>query len=476
MTLDRPIELDHDVPVLQQAIPADLISVPIGRVEVGDEILAAGMVRKVVARIDERGIISLECDPRFLVEYRADHTIQRRLRADETNVMPMPQHLVRNVPVVDRYEDALHEVSREKVPSQTLRQVADEMVARVVAEDRQTVELSLHGCDIDAFGQLQPPLDAEPLTLLERAYHGLTTRAPGSALCASNLREWLPDSKATVMMRTLHQPAEGKREARRAAFACLSKRYVETDMHVLADCLARALPADTTAEWRYNGDGGRWAVDATLSRPWEISVGPSTREPHQAVVTLSGHDNGAGSVRVGFKAVRLACTNGLRVSLGSMCRSVRHLGDAEKIVEQLVDAFGMVDEAMELHAARWANAYGSVFKGLVQQDDGSYLDEEISGREALRRLMALSILPTGGRQRKTVYPMYLEAFESEPGDSAVHVINAVTRFAHEGALQATKHWSPSTWAQEDCEDQAEQLFAYVTRPLAPVPEEMSWLI
>ena len=466
------IELDDNNPSSLPPLPVspDTIRVEASTVKVGDELFYDGNIFEVREIADGfKGEIDILCDPSWKFSLRPTSEIQRVVRGGGADV------------VLDQTSSTPTWLQSFGVLPVAV--VAASIADRVKKEDRRRLPTRLRDCWIDESGTLEHnipenanssnPWYGEELVsshlVSASAWKQLEHRAPAATRAPANLSSWLRNSRASADLLTMRESGTDDR----VVFAAVSDRYRSLDIDAVSNIVSSALPDSTVADYKYDGDGGRWRVTYSLTTDWMIDVPDSTgntrSERHVPQIVVRGSDDGTNALRVQFRAVRWACTNGQVLGHSAVSRRVRHVGDRDKVLADFVEALRGVDDDVEKFSARWAKAYGTMWRGAV----GEGRAEQIDGLEALRRLCAHGLLPTNGRRRHTVWSQYKEAFEEEPGDSLAHVVNAVTRFAHEGAVTASKAWSPSTWAQEDVEDQVEKIYSYVMRVLPAIDEDVS---
>jgi hypothetical protein len=331
-----------------------------------------------------------------------------------------------------------------------LGEACDRLAGQIRAERRTTVTARLADCRINADGLLER--GGKTVELLDQAYHGLTQRAPRdvSPALRGNVNAWIGrKGDAEVNLRILRP--EGRTPA---AFAAVSDRYQPFDGDEAADLIKRTLPAECRGSVKYQGDGGRWQVDAVLARPFTAPGTDRAEEIHSIALRFRGADNGTGSVQWDAKAIRWLCANGIHVADTALLGRVRHVGNRERFVAGLVEATIKAATAAESFAARWGYAGGQHF---TCADSG----EALAADEAIHRLVSHGSLHVP--HVRDLEEQVLKAWEAERGNSVTSVLNAATRLAHEGA----DSWK-SPWYQDDLEDQAGALLYQPVWTLAPV--------
>lgn len=333
------------------------------------------------------------------------------------------------------------------------------LAEQIKAEARTTLTAQLSECRISDTGKLyRPGTDKPGIELLSQAYRGIVSRAPRNVPSAlrGNVNSWLGRkscfARDRAKFRVLKRPSGDY-----AAFACVSanerRGYVEFDADRCAETFARLMPADCKGVTKYQGDGGKWSVEAHIARPF--GVGESDREIHRIALRMTGADNGTASLKFDLKAFRLWCANGCAIVDTGLLKRIRHVGNPERLAEGIADALGLVNRAVDSFSARWRLANGERFKCA---ETGQDLDPHETFTRLAAELVGLPYVRKDEmRERMTT------AWDKEPGDSVASIINAVTRMAHEQA----EDWA-SPWYQDDLEQAAGELLYQPVWSLAPV--------
>jgi hypothetical protein len=344
---------------------------------------------------------------------------------------------------------AAAQASVAKLPP--LATACDTLASRIRAERRTTLTARLADCRIDATGKLDRGKGG--IALLDQAWVGLCQRAPSDVPPAlrGNVNAWIArKGDADAHLRILRP--EGREPA---AFAVVSDRYQPFDGDEAAALIKRTLPAECRGSVRYQGDGGRWQVEAQLARPVNAPGVNREDEIHSIGIRFRGADNGTGSVQWDAKAIRWLCANGIKIADTALLGRVRHVGSRERFTEGLIAATVAAERAAASFATRWGNANAQRF---TCADSG----EALTAEEAIRRLVSHGSLHVP--HARDLEEQILKAWEAERGDSVASVINAATRTAHTG------EWR-SPWYQDDLEDQAGELLYQPVYTLAPVAAE-----
>lgn len=351
-------------------------------------------------------------------------------------------------------QDARHKkalADHEKLP--LITDACQSLIDTVQAENRQDIEIHPKEFRIDDRGRLAG--ENISLGFHDQAWRGLVARAPDSVSTPqrSNINSWIGNLQKPIIART------GGPINDRMIGAIVSDRYTAIDADKMAEIIRDTVPANCRGKIRYQGDMGRYEIQAQLARPFDADG-----DAHAIQLCYRGADNGTASHEFRFKLIRLECLNGLYLTDSAQIAKVRHVGDPEKIAETFQYALDSATEAMHTFAKRWGIARAEQF---VCAETG----EELTGPAALQRLAGSQLIQIPHVRRNQTYNRLMTAWGKEPGDSVADVINAATRMAHE----QNGHWK-SPWYQEGLEEQAGQLlFSGATR-LLPLNEEQIALL
>jgi hypothetical protein len=249
-----------------------------------------------------------------------------------------------------------------------------------------------------------------------------------------------------VVMRTRNLPVDKKgmgKDGSRELYAVVSPSYKPYDIDAAANDLKEACPGDSRARVRY--DGARTRVDIILQNPYMLAgeTVAAVGETHRMVLRMTTSDDGTQGYKLSLLAERVRCIN------LTLLHTKKHLFKATHRVDNLremaQDALAAGKDLMEKFAATWSEGWHEYYSD-------KHSKELITGAEALRRIVGLDKFRIQGMSEAGTLNAVLAALDKEPGDSKVHVHNALTRAAHE----ATVSWS-SRWADDDAEVQASEL-------------------
>jgi hypothetical protein len=285
-------------------------------------------------------------------------------------------------------------------------------------------------------------------------------------LRAHNWNEWAdPSGKPVVaLVRTMRDRRSDEdpkgsiagygQGSDRAAYAVLSERYQTRDLPDVAQDFLAALAA-TGADKGARGDyllaGPKWRLRATFHSSFKsdaLVVGDIFR----GEVSISGSDDGTGSVRVTVGVERARCVN-LTTIWAKDVQGLRHNSRdfVRKLGEMLLRASGQIAG----FAAKWAEAAeSSIIDGVWGGGDP---------KPIFVALVAGGYVRLPGVSREDLADRLCAAWRAEPGYSRAAIVNAVTRAAH------TQSWR-SPWAQDELEEQAGRIL-YNRVVITPGTEE-----
>ncbi len=350
-------------------------------------------------------------------------------------------------------------VNRELGAKPLITEACESFIEEIKAEKREDVDLIMADLRVNDFGMLVKKDGseiAEGLDYLKtrpQAWQQLTRQAPDKVHrhLKSNVNSWLHRKQATLVGRTF-KPAEDTRDL----FSLVSQRYAVHDADEIAAEIALRMPEGARGDIQYQGDGGRFEINAALGRPFDIDG-----DIHQIIISTRSADNGTLGQSVFFKAHRLKCTNGIYVAQKALISNTRHMGDRNTLREQFSKGLAMAADAMESFKTLWSNARAAKF--LCARTG-----ETLNGPEALARLAVHKLLAVPHIRPKSLLERLNGAWEKEPGDSVADVINAATRTAHE-SLDDFR----SKWFGNDLEEQSGVLLtrSQSSLELAPLTDE-----
>ena len=328
----------------------------------------------------------------------------------------------------------------------TLATMAHQITRQIQAERRETITTPCSQLYLGKDGSLylqghKPPADGNvPHRLSATAYSQIAERGPVKKPLAYNVNAWAPRSDKAIRTRRLQQPNKPP-----LVFAAVGPKYVEFDCDRVIGELSNRLPADARARWTYGGDGGNWRIEATLARDPQKVAG----DLHELGLWLASSDDGRSGLRFGYMATRWTCSNGLRIHHQATTRSLRHVGNVERFLEQFEKILGLAGDAWAVFHKAWE---GAAHARPIDAETG----EPISVEDAVVRLVAAKAtdryrLSVPGVSAEQMAGRVLTSWQEEPEDNVRGLVNAITRASHEW------QWKPSSWADDDLEEQASEL-------------------
>lgn len=342
------------------------------------------------------------------------------------------------------------------------RTLAENLVARVLAEDRQDLDvvrvsdlrMSKNG-EVVLASPTGEPGRGPRMPVSDRAFSSLMSRFPcrsGTGYlndCPTHLRSinfnhWAvmlgeleanktKGSDTEVVLRT--RKVNGSRQA----FAAVSSSYTSFDADKIGEALSRAFPDDARGSLAYDGQRMR------LEGLWRTDVAPNefvAGEFFKAGVIIRADDTGGGSIRVQSVLWRNLCLNLIILdkAVGVDIR-IRHHGSVEALAERFREAFGKALTSVDGFRKAWGYAMNERDENLVQRVAGTTSDN-ITGLPVSAVLPGIfngildrGLVSVSGRKTDIV-PKLLEMHSQDEaadayGVSRASVINAFTRYAHQ---------------------------------------------
>lgn len=333
----------------------------------------------------------------------------------------------------------------------------------VLNEDRQ--DLPAHFGDLYLYGQGGWVANSIMMAPTERAAQSLISHRPKDHPApAVDFLAWRKDVAADKELVFRHRKLPLHRAATypipdiRECYALVSPGYKPYDLNEAAKDLKEVVPAGSRARIRY--DGQRATLDIVLQNPYRLADGSgdaaAVGETHRVVMRVKTADDGSGGYHVSLLAERVRCVN------LTLLHAKKHMFSGTHRQEDLralaTEALNSVGDTMKQFAqtweAGWQDFYADKYAGRV------------SGEEAVKRIVAWGKYRIPGLGKEGTLDACLSALAEEPGDSKLHVHNALTRAAH----ASTVTWA-TRWADDAAEEQASALLYQKVRWLPEVAEE-----
>jgi hypothetical protein len=220
-------------------------------------------------------------------------------------------------------------------------------------------------------------------------------------------------------------------------YACVSTKYVDYGLDLVAQDLVVALEDIEGLRATIDYDGRRVLIDANAF----TGVEPSRfvkGEVFGVGCRVSSWDDGTGSAKGGGTAERAVCLNmAIVAALKSGGFSVAHRGTREAFRRDLRDGFDAASAAAAHFVREWGgDAQVADLRGNVRPEDGEATVPEGADGYSLSQLFWGVFL---AEQRRGTVPVGLReiapimaAWGVEPEPSRKGLVNALTRYAHEG--------------------------------------------
>lgn len=361
----------------------------------------------------------------------------------------------------------------EKLPEAT--EALGRLSDAVVAEDRQDLEVTFGGYAHSAEGPVLMPsftggFSIEPsgirIAPTERFCQALASHRPAEhAAPVMDVNTWrygLEPKKVVVRHRKLpaFRAAAYPEVSYREGYALVSPQYRPYDLDAAANDLAAVVPAGSRARVRY--DGQRATLDIVLQNPYRLADGSgdaaAVGETHRVVMRVKTADDGSSGYHVALLAERVRCVNlTLLHAKKSMFHGTHRQEDLRGLAQEaLASVADVMNQFADTWRAGWGEYYADKYSGRV------------SGDEALRRIVHWGKYRIPGLGKDGTLDAVLAALAEEPGDSKLHVHNALTRAAHSSPVS----WQ-TRWADDAAEEQASQLLYQSVKWLPEVPEEVA---
>lgn len=353
----------------------------------------------------------------------------------------------------------LEEAERQYLAMPTVGEASKVHAERIAAEQRNDAVVPLSRFRIDPMGDLrawtqQPARPGQPwnggwgshkTTLSTHAFGQLAVK------CGTSNVNAVLGSQGEARLRTRRaydvDPDTGKLALgdRRETYALVSagnRAYVPFDTDKLLAEAAAALP-ECRATVTYDEGSTTMRARIIAQAPIDIPEFNGVGRVHRLGLDLWSADNGTMSIRVNPFLIRVRCKNATLVTHGHTGRRrFRHVGSMENVRAGVTAALETASQAVAEFRALWA----AKAQEWYLDPDGARLPVP----EALRRLVLHGHLPKCGLSESEAVDAYTAAWNAEPVESAMGLVMAVQRAAHEVS------WK-TRWADEDVEEAATEL-------------------
>lgn len=345
-------------------------------------------------------------------------------------------------------------------PVEACAPVADEaraLVARIGSEERRDVVVDadkLGRATFDAGGHLTIPGVSGGVRLNRKSLGDLLSRNSdvfpsakawalsmgAEALAAAVTDGFRRGAKADTLKDSTFRTRNHAETGERVVWAVVGPKYPGrlTDADQSIPKIVRALSLENArGEWTY--DPMTAAVEFTGTWVKPITV-PRVGEIWQGYVKLRTRDDGQGRIWVSAGGRRILCVNCTEAPFDGEALGQIHRGTPEEVIRKAIEeGRGRMAQIRPL-LERWgvlADVVGELQIG----------EETVTGTDALTAMcLAPDMLGRTLKAEGIAIDSYVAAthaaFEVEPGDSVLALLNAVTRSAHEARfLDAAQRWA-----------------------------------
>jgi hypothetical protein len=348
----------------------------------------------------------------------------------------------------------------------SLPELARSFSDRIKAEQREDKLVDAPELTVLPNGRLTKDATGQSggLLLSERAMDGLATHVtPGGAsylkqcpaiLRATNLNYWLGQAKQVdaraskkaghtvtksrqLTLRTRARKG-GNGQADREVFSVVGPKYAAFDVDRVAREAAAGIGGDARGTVTYDG------YKMTLDAVFHSNIAPENAvagEFFKGCVRIQTADDGSGAVRISLGLWRNLCRNLIIVDFDKvLVGSRKHIG-AATMEADIRELMASANDRIKLIVAKWSEA---TTENVLERYDLQDVDQVFQG------LVVNDLVSAPGIKTEDMVKRLHEAWEREPGYSKTHILNAITRSAHE------QTWT--SWADtEELESQAGEL-------------------
>lgn len=358
-------------------------------------------------------------------------------------------------------------IARARRDFERLPEAQDALTAlqdNVLAEDRQDRVVTFGGQGSNLYPTIAGgwSYGADRYAPTEQAMASLMAKRPEALkglVPAADITAWVWQAEpSNVVLRNRKLPVDRKGlypGGTREAYAVVSEKYEPYDLDAAAADLAKVVPSGARARVRY--DGQRATVDIILQNPYKLdgADGAAVGEAHRVALRMRTADDGTGGYHISLWGERVRCVNLTLLHAKKALFSGTHRQD--NLRDLAAQALDQVDSILHDFAQRWAQGWQDYY---VDKYTG-----RVTGEEAIKRIVSWGKYRIPGLRKEGTLDACLAALAEEPGDSKIHVHNALTRAAH----QAPVTWQ-TRWADDSAEEQASALLYQKVSWLPEVPD------
>ncbi|HUU88961.1 MAG TPA: hypothetical protein VMX17_14595, partial [Candidatus Glassbacteria bacterium] len=268
---------------------------------------------------------------------------------------------------------------------------------------------------------------------LETTGRGYLERCP-PALRAMNVNSWLKMTTENVESKLRTRKVVDDREV----FGVVSPRYSVFDADEVATIVRDVCPPEARAEVIYNG------FDTRINVTFHSDIKPEDAvagEIFKAGISIKTSDDGTGAIRVSAYVERNLCLNLIIIDTAvQQIINRRHTGDESIIADIIRNGIRSANDKVEVFAKKWGVANKEQL--VASTVDLEHLkNDKLSPRFSLSHelfmaglfngLMERELVAVKGK-RENIVDNLVEAWQKEPVMTKAGMVNAITRFAHEG--------------------------------------------
>ncbi len=244
-------------------------------------------------------------------------------------------------------------------------------------------------------------------------------------LRAYNLRRLLSDFAGNLRVCTRNDTEDA-----RQVYAVVSDNYAAVDATYVLDMIAASAPTDAKADWRYASYSTRLEFKELHRQEINPDDYTYTRDVFQIGKSWSVEDTGSAAVRAALLTFRRVCANMILVrSSDEFTVRTVHKGDVLKMQNKLSTSADMLGSSAQKFLSAWRTVRG------VDVLPAPTMDYAI---KVYQHLIDQKLLPTLKADAPTALAGMALAWSAEHGSSAADIINGVTRYARDLAVDGAR--------------------------------------
>lgn len=218
----------------------------------------------------------------------------------------------------------------------------------------------------------------------------------------------------------------------RSLFACVGEKYSVCDADVVATALATAL-SGSGARGNVTYDPATTTLRAEATFHVDKIVDFAAGDIFKVGGVFGSNDAAGGSITGNASVWRNLCLNLIIIGTASKpLFNIQHRGSMEDMQSRLREGIRHMDEVFARFTERWG-----VLRQTQVQSVLLWGEKFDSVPDALGYMVANGKIDKAAARDAMVEGL-LQSYNKEPGDSLADIVNAVTRYAHEGLLSDIK--------------------------------------